>query len=70
MCAVKLVCEAQLLSFSQTNRIAFPKSCRCDNSSGEDLAHCLGPIGALKLFNGSIQSLYYLCEGLGFEDPK
>jgi hypothetical protein len=57
-------------SFSQTNRITFPKACRCDNSSGEGLAHYLGPIGALKLLNGSVQSLSYLSNYLGVEDPK
>lgn len=42
--------------FPQANRVTLTKSCRYNNSSGDDFAHQFGLVGGVKRFAGSIES--------------
>jgi ubiquinone/menaquinone biosynthesis C-methylase UbiE len=56
--------------FPQANWITLTKSCRCNNSSGDDVARHFRPAGVAKLFAGSFKSFTHLRNCLGSERPQ
>ncbi len=56
--------------FPQASRITLTKSCRLDNSLGDDFAHHVRLTGVLKLLEGSLESLTHCRNRLRIERSR